>query len=104
MYLIVNDGKLQDNFQQFNDFSPFLEKFGPKDNCHVMKTHLPFEFMPYNSKAKYLTVFRNPKDVCVSSYYHHLHWSKNDNFKSEYSFDEFVDVWLSGELWYNDYF
>lgn len=35
----------------------------------VIKTHLDTEFVPYDEKATYLTVLRDPKEVLVSSYY-----------------------------------
>ena len=35
----------------------------------VIKTHLETEFVPYDEKARYLTVLRDPKEVLVSSYY-----------------------------------
>ncbi len=34
-----------------------------------IKTHLEADYVPYNSAAKYLVVFRDPKDVFVSSYF-----------------------------------
>merc|ERR1712106_376233 len=39
----------------------------------VIKTHLPFEFLPPKllDTCKVIFVGRNPKDVCVSSYHHH---------------------------------
>jgi len=35
----------------------------------VIKTHFRWEDVPYSSKAKYIIVIRDPKDVFVSSYY-----------------------------------
>lgn len=35
----------------------------------VVKTHLEPEFVPYDRRAVYLTVLRDPKEVVVSSYY-----------------------------------
>jgi hypothetical protein len=35
----------------------------------VIKTHLEAEFIPYDEKAVYLTVLRDPKEVFVSSYH-----------------------------------
>jgi len=36
---------------------------------HVIKTHLPFEELPYTPEARYLWIVRDPKDVFVSSYH-----------------------------------
>lgn len=35
----------------------------------IIKTHLETQFVPYDEKASYLTVLRDPKEVLVSSYY-----------------------------------
>ena len=35
----------------------------------VIKTHLPAELLPYNEKTKFITVIRDPKEVCVSAYH-----------------------------------
>lgn len=38
-------------------------------SLRVIKTHLSAHHMPYNDKAKYIVVIRDPKDVFVSSYH-----------------------------------
>jgi len=35
----------------------------------VIKTHLPWEMLPYSPEARYIVVIRDPKDVFVSGYY-----------------------------------
>ena len=35
----------------------------------VIKTHLPFDKVPYSPEAHYICVVRDPKDVCVSGYH-----------------------------------
>ncbi|MFP6655750.1 MAG: sulfotransferase domain-containing protein, partial [Myxococcota bacterium] len=35
----------------------------------IIKTHYETEFVPYDEKATYLTILRDPKEVLVSSYY-----------------------------------
>ncbi|HEX2621028.1 MAG TPA: sulfotransferase domain-containing protein, partial [Phototrophicaceae bacterium] len=35
----------------------------------IIKSHLNWELIPYNERARYITVIRDPKDVCVSSYH-----------------------------------
>jgi hypothetical protein len=36
----------------------------------VIKTHLVWDKVPYSPEARYIYVFRDPKDVLVSSYFH----------------------------------
>jgi hypothetical protein len=38
-------------------------------NLRVIKTHLSAHYVPYNEKARYLIVVRDPKEILVSSYY-----------------------------------
>lgn len=38
-------------------------------NLRVIKTHLSFQYLSYNQKARYIWVVRNPKEVFVSTYF-----------------------------------
>lgn len=38
-------------------------------SLRVIKTHLPAHKIPYSEKATYLSIIRDPKEVCVSAYY-----------------------------------
>jgi hypothetical protein len=46
---------------------------GPLDasptGLRIIKTHLETDFVPYDEKATYLTILRDPKEVLVSAYY-----------------------------------
>jgi hypothetical protein len=42
---------------------------GSPTKLRVIKTHLETAFVPYDERATYLTVLRDPKEVLVSSYY-----------------------------------
>ena len=50
-----------------------LHDAGPRESSptglRIIKTHLETEYVPYEPKATYLTVLRDPKEVLVSSYY-----------------------------------
>jgi hypothetical protein len=67
----------------------------------VIKTHMPFDLMPYNKSAKYLCVLRNPKDVCVSYYYH---VKGRAHFQFSGDFHDFFNSWIRGKIPYGDYF
>ena len=63
----------------------------------VLNTHLKFKYIPkkfIEDKGKIVHMIRNPKDVCVSSYYHAM---KDIFTLIEGTFGEFYDKWLSGE-------
>eukprot|EP01024_Parvocaulis_polyphysoides_P009412 TRINITY_DN12949_c0_g2_i3.p3 TRINITY_DN12949_c0_g2~~TRINITY_DN12949_c0_g2_i3.p3 ORF type:complete len:185 (+),score=36.34 TRINITY_DN12949_c0_g2_i3:2-556(+) len=46
---------------------------------------------------------RNPKDCCVSFYYHTLGFAKYYNFENG-KFDDFFEVFLQGKVDFGDYF
>jgi hypothetical protein len=54
------------NLIPINDPGPRLKS---PTGMRVIKTHNIAECVPYNEKAKYITVIRDPKEAFVSSYY-----------------------------------
>ena len=66
----------------------------------VFNTHLRWEMMPRSgaSKAKYIYVMRDGRDV-VTSFYHHLS-NQADSGGFEGSFDEFFDGFIDGSIPY----
>jgi hypothetical protein len=102
--LILNDGMPTDYDKEFV-WSSFMDYRG--DECvktllkpRVIKTHLPFDLMPYNKKAQYLCVIRNPKDACVSYYYH----TRLPHYEFDGDFHEYFKYWIKGEVPNDDYF
>lgn len=61
------EGKRVDDVVPWLDCDPYSVK--PCGERRYFKTHVPFTWLPYNEKAKYIYVARNPKDVAVSFYY-----------------------------------
>ncbi|XP_075554122.1 sulfotransferase ssu-1-like [Dermacentor variabilis] len=68
----------------------------------IIKTHLPFHLQPYSPKAKYIYVARNPYDCCVS-FYHHTKSRPRYGFQDG-TFNQFVDMFIRGEVDFGDYF
>jgi len=66
-----------------------------KKKRRVIKTHLPFEFLPPNllEKCKVIYVARNPKD-CAVSFYHHNVLITAHGFIG--TFDEFMQYFKEG--------
>lgn len=86
---------------------PFLEMTGAEAVDYMkrpgaMKTHLPYHAMPKSDDAKYIFVCRNPKD-CVVSLYYHMKGMPGSGY-TELTFDEFFDLFVTGEVPYGDYF
>ncbi len=104
--LIINNGIIQRQSKGEFMINPNLERIGNKVlngslKPRVLKTHIPFGLRPYNKFAKYLWVIRNPKDVCVSYYYHakdkpHFQWLRD--------FHDYFNIWIKGEIPFGDYF
>ena len=61
------------------------------------KCHLPYKLVlggePHTTAAKYITIYRNPKDVAVSSYHHYC-----NNMVPEKPWDEYLEEFISGKL------
>ena len=74
-YLIYNDGNPPENQLKRLIDTPFLEMIGADCIAQMkkpgaVKSHLPFDRMPYSPQAKYIYAIRNPKDCVVSFFYH----------------------------------
>ncbi|XP_066273358.1 sulfotransferase 1B1-like isoform X2 [Branchiostoma lanceolatum] len=72
----------------------------------LMVTHLPTQLAPPGlanptTEVKVIVVLRNPKDVCVSSYYFR---QKNRLEKTPESWEQFSKDFLDGKVQYGDYF
>lgn len=106
--LILKEGESVDTYEQFMEGAKFIEYFdGVADRkgstpMRTFCTHLPLRKDKLNPKAKYIYVARNPWDVCVSLYHHERNISA---FRFEDgTFDDFLEVFLTGELGYGFYF
>jgi len=68
------------------------DSYIPPTGLRVLKSHLPMQYIPYNEKAKYIFVLRDPKDVFVSSY----HFFKDVNYGVLMpSVETYLNVFLS---------
>ncbi|XP_077539680.1 sulfotransferase 1E1-like [Haemaphysalis longicornis] len=106
-YLIFHDGVLPPSVLEFYKTMPFLEMFGAEyvvqmKRPGLIKTHLPYRLVPKIPEAKYVCVFRNPKDSCVSFFYH-TKGSPAYDF-AEGKFEDYFDLYLKGEVDFGDYF
>ncbi|XP_076367541.1 amine sulfotransferase-like [Tachypleus tridentatus] len=104
---ILHKGKSFECFQDFQKYSPFMEMTGPEAVARMprpgaIKTHLPFHLNPYSPEAKYIYVARNPKDTCVSFYYHTKMIPAYEF--TDGTFDEFFNIFINGENDFGDYF
>lgn len=103
---IQYDGQVPQG-KKLYDFSPFLEMLGRESAENVprpgsIKTHLPFHLQPKHEEAKYIIVFRNAKDACVS--FHHHHQLFPGYGVQGMDFHDFFKFWLKGTLECSSYF
>ncbi|KAG1649846.1 Sulfotransferase family cytosolic 2B member 1 [Nymphon striatum] len=101
VWLLLNDLEPPKYIDQLTDDN-FLEYFAGKEGVSKMKeprqikSHLPFDLIPFNPKAKYIHVCRNPFDVCVSLYKHTYGFKK---YYFDGSMDEFFEYFHKGETY-----
>ncbi|XP_078507051.1 sulfotransferase 2B1-like [Lissotriton helveticus] len=78
-----------------------LETYKPP---RILTSHVTIEIFPksvFNSKAKIIYVYRNPKDVLVSLYYYARIVSV---YKTPESFDQFLNPFLEGDVPFGSWF
>lgn len=106
-HLIFHKGVPPKSTVDFLTSSPFLEMFGSEalelmERPGLIKSHLPYHMMPYHPSAKYIYVCRNPKDVCVSFFYHTRGFAAYDFVNG--TLEDFFEVFLEGKNEHGDYF
>ncbi|XP_064487657.1 sulfotransferase ssu-1-like [Ornithodoros turicata] len=106
-YLLFHEGQPPSSAIDFFRSSPFLEMFGAEaveamERPGLIKTHLPYSKTPKHPQAKYVYVCRNPKDCCVSFYYHTKGFSGYEF--SDGKFEDYFEIFMTGQTDYGDYF
>ncbi|XP_052066939.1 sulfotransferase 1B1-like isoform X2 [Mytilus californianus] len=84
---------------------PDLSVLDALPSPRLLNTHYSFKYLPMQhieNRCKIIHMIRNPKDVCVSFYYH----SKSDTFLDfTGTWDDFFEMWMSDKCpngsWYN---
>ncbi|XP_065284490.1 sulfotransferase ssu-1-like [Dermacentor albipictus] len=105
--LILHKGEGPRDFEEFVKRSPFIEFQGEEaiegmEAPRTMRTHLPFRRLPFDRKARYVYVARNPWDTAIS-YYHFMATIPDWELRNA-SFDEVLDAFIDGQSGFGDYF
>lgn len=108
VYLLQHDAVSPCDEEYYKTQTIFLEWAGKKTAESLVqpasiKAHMPANIIPWSEEAKYIVVIRNPKDSVVSYYFHVKGMDKFYDF-ADGTFDDFFDVWMSGEGEFGDYF
>lgn len=105
--LILNKGEVPHSIPEYFAMCPFLEMLGPEEvekmpQGGCIKIHFPFNLTPYSPDAKYVYVARNPKDCCISFYYHTKLFPAY--CYKDGTFEDFFNLFVEGNTDFNDYF
>lgn len=105
--LVVRDGEQLDTHEVFTKEYRFIEYMDIKDwksslPLRIFATHLPLTKDIITKEGKYIYVARNPWDVCVSMY--HMVTNLSSYEYQDATFEDFVNVFVSGNFGYGDYF
>jgi len=83
---------------------PDLSVLDELPSPRILDTHCMFQFLPrkhIENKSKIVHMVRNPKDVCVSLYYH----AQKDKFLNlNLPWEEYFEVWMSGKVPYGAWY
>lgn len=108
LYNIYSRGEPPPTVGHFFHSMPFLERHGVEAiqglTCPpgAIKTHMLYDEARICPEAKYVYVVRNPFDCCVS-FYHHYKLYPIYGFKDG-TFEEFLQLFLAGDVDGGDYF
>jgi hypothetical protein len=96
---------IDSDFGKLNKYTPDMATSSDVLSPRAFKSHLPYEWVPggvpHTTPAKYIYVMRNPKDTCVSGWYHLNNMSQHS--KSKVPWDKHVARLLEPPYagWYN---
>lgn len=108
LYMLHNGGESIPGGASVRELVPHLEEMGADFVAglpppRLIKTHLARSEKLYDASARYVLVFRNPFDCAVSFYHHTRGFPKHYDF-ADGSFEDFLEVFVAGEVDFGDYF
>ncbi len=96
----------QDKNGQEKSWQQILLHFETLAEPRIFKTHCTAEQTPGIGTAKIILTSRDPRDCCVSFYFHIMNMTEQTRASSQVprpeSFDEHVTQWLEFAAWYNN--
>ncbi|XP_054923358.1 3-beta-hydroxysteroid sulfotransferase-like [Dermacentor andersoni] len=106
-HLILREGQPITSYEEFSKEWRFLEYMDIKDwtsslPLRSFATHLALDKQSMTEEGKYVYIARNPWDVCVS-FYNMATNIRSPEFQDG-TFEDLVDVFVSGNFGYGDYF
>jgi len=85
-----------------SEYGKFIDRTTQAERPRNIKTHLSFDLISSSSfnKAKVVYMLRDPRDVCIS-YYYHCRLFKNKGFTG--TFEQFVEAFLEETTYFGPY-
>ena len=88
----------------FDPLEPMLERIDGLPHRRFLKTHSPFDGIPYHATCSYLVIFRDPRDVFFSGQNHKDNMSDQGLAKSVFgdgdgAFDKFLSGTPNPDAW-----
>ena len=108
LYMLHNGGREISRGDSVRELVPHLEEMGADfvrdlPAPRLIKTHLAASRILFSPAARYVLVFRNPFDCAVSFYHHTRGFTRHYDF-ADGTFEEFLAVFVAGEVDFGDYF
>jgi hypothetical protein len=108
LYMLFNEGREIPSDQSVMDLVPHLEEMGAdfvraRPRPRLIKTHLQRLDSLWLDTARYVLVFRNPFDCAVSFFHHTRGFVKHYDF-AEGTFEDYLPLFVAGEVDFGDYF
>ena len=108
IYMLHHDGREIASDMSVRELVPHLEEMGTDfiaelPRPRLIKTHLARTDELFGETARYVLVFRNPFDCAVSFYHHTRGFPKHYDF-ADGTFEDFLEIFLAGEVDFGDYF
>lgn len=108
LYMLFHDGAEIPADQSVRELVPHLEEMGADfvralPGPRLIKTHLQKLDSMWRESTRYVLVFRNPFDCAVSFFHHTRGFVKHYDF-AEGTFEDYLPVFVAGEVDFGDYF
>jgi hypothetical protein len=108
LYMLFHEGREIPSDQSVMELVPHLEEMGAdfvraRPRPRLIKTHLQSLDSLWLDSARYVLVFRNPFD-CVVSFFHHTRGFVRHYDFADGTFEDYLPLFVAGEVDFGDYF
>ena len=88
----------------FEPIEAYLQRINTQPHRRFIKTHTPFDGIPFFPQCTYFAVFRDPRDMFFSILNHRDNWVDKDEAAASFpKGDNAFQDWLTGEFDPNEF-